>query len=316
MTNALMHRTYGSTGEKVTVIGLGGACLKQRSYTDGVETARRALELGVNYFDTSPAYGTQDILGEALGDRAEPHLLATKLWPNPPDSRSPAALRAQLEENLRLLRRDSVDVLQVHRADFESWWKDGASNEALDVEEDYDFANAPIMQVLHEAKEEGKCRFISITGDFADEFAYAFTHLDVDAVLFAFNYDLIIREARKRVLPTAQERGVALIIGQVFQRRRLNEVHPEWLTAPPDWMTPQLHERFERLYDLQRECGLSLVELTIRYLTADPAISTVLIGSTTAGEIEECIAAAEAGPLPPDLHSAVEELGLSRKGEL
>ena len=311
----LKTHPYGSSGEQVTIIGLGGACLSQRSYSDGVETARRALELGVNYFDTSPAYGTQEILGEALGDRTEPHLLATKLWPTPPDSRSPAALRAQLEENLRLLGRDSVDVLQVHRADFESWWKDGAPNEALNVEEDYDFANAPIMQVLHEAKAEGKCRFISITGDWEEEFAYAFAHLDVDAVLFAFNYDLIHRGARKRVLPLAQEKGVALILGQVFQRRRLNEVHPEWLTSPPDWMTPDLQERFERLYALQRDCGLSLVELSIRYLSADAAISTVLIGCSTVGEIEECVSAAEAGPLPTDLHSAVEELGLPQEGK-
>ena len=79
-------------------------------------------------------------------------------------------------------------------------------------------------------------------------------------------------------------------------------------------MTLDLHERFERLYALQRECGLSLVALTIRYLTADPAISTVLIGCSTIAEIEECVSAAEAGPLPTDLHWAVEELGLPREG--
>ncbi len=306
----MLANPYGSTDAYVTTIGLGGACLKQRSDADGVETIRRALELGVNYFDTSPAYGTQAILGEALEGRREPHMLATKLWPTPPDSRSPSALRGQLEENLRLLRRDAVDVLQVHRADLESWWKDGGTNQALDLEEDYDFANAPIMQVLHEAKNEGKCRFISITGDLPDELARVLAHLDVDAVLVAFHYDLIWRGARKRVLPLAQEKGVAVVLGQILQSKRFTEVHPEWLTSRPDWMTPDLHERFERLYVLQRDCGLSLVKLAIRYLTSDPVVSTVLIGCSTAAEIEECVVAAEAGPLSTDLQGAIEALAL------
>ena len=112
---------YGQKGDKVSVIGLGGACLDQYSFMDGVATVRRALELGVTYFDTSPSYGrgmSQGILGEALEGRTEKYLLATKIGnlAAPPRFRSNDALRTQLEENLRLLRRDSVDTLQVHRS--------------------------------------------------------------------------------------------------------------------------------------------------------------------------------------------------------
>ena len=65
---ALEKRPYGQTGDRVTVIGLGGAGLYKHSFTEGVATVQRALELGVTYYDTSPEYGggmSQAILGDA-----------------------------------------------------------------------------------------------------------------------------------------------------------------------------------------------------------------------------------------------------------
>ncbi len=61
---------------------------------------------------------------------------------------------------------------------------------------------------------------------------------------------------------------------------------------------------------MQKECGLSLVTLSVRYVLADPAVSTILVGAATCAELEECVAAAQAGPLPSDLQEALENLGL------
>ncbi|HKJ85659.1 MAG TPA: aldo/keto reductase, partial [Spirochaetia bacterium] len=75
-------RPYGPTGETTTTIGLGGAFLTASSFEDGVATVRRALDLGVRYFDTSPMYcrgAAQAVVGQALDGTTEPHLLATKL---------------------------------------------------------------------------------------------------------------------------------------------------------------------------------------------------------------------------------------------
>ncbi len=152
-------------------MGLGGGSLDKYSLTEGVATVRRALELGVSYFDTSPAYcqgASQVILGNALEGCTEPYLLATKLGylAAPADFRSRDAFRAQLWENLRALRRSQVDVLQVHMAEWACWWKDGVPNEQLlSLDEAYDLPNAPVMEVLHEARERGLCRFIGITSD-------------------------------------------------------------------------------------------------------------------------------------------------------
>ena len=309
------YRPYGQTGEDVSLIGLGGACLDHSSYADGVATVRRALELGVSYFDTSPFYGngaSQAILGEALEGKSEKYLLATKIGhlAEADDFRSPAKLWAQFQENLRVLRRQRVGTLQIHESDWPLWWSDHPAPYEGAIRDDYDFVNAPVMQVLREAKQRGLCRFIGLTGNSADETAGVLAQVDVDTYLPAFNYDLIRRSLRRQALPLARRKGVALILGGVFRDGRLAQVHPEWLSSPPDWMSPEFLERLGRLYALQKECGLSLVTLTIRYLVAEPAFSTILVGAGTPENLEECVVAGQAGALPDELQRAVEALGL------
>ena len=300
MTETLERRPYGHTDEPVTVIGLGGSSLDKHSLAGGIATVRRALELGIRYFDPSPAYGrggSQVILGNALEGRTEPYLLATKLGYLATSSafRSPDALRAQLWENLRALRRSQVDILQIHLAEWACWWEEGAPwNQRINLDQAYDFANAPAMQVLREAKAQGICRFIGITADHADELAYVLRYVEVDASLVAYDYTLLSRRALRRALPLAREKGVAYIAAGVIKSIGAHE------GRSPD----------SRLNELHKASGLSLVTLTIRYLIADPAITTILVGAATPEELEESVVAAQAGPLPSDLHQAVEDLAL------
>ena len=77
-------------------------------------------------------------------------------------------------------------------------------------------------------------------------------------------------------------------------------------------MTDMVRERFSRLYDLQA-MGMSLVELTVRFLLADPGFSTMLIGAATANQLQESVTAGRRGPLPADLHAQIEALGLEEK---
>ena len=315
----LEQRPFGRTGEQVTAISLGGVGLPRVSFADGVATVHRALELGINYLDTAPLYSrglAQAILGVALEGRQEPYLLATKLGhlAQPSRFRSPDALHTQFEENLRLLRRDSVDVLMVHEADQHHWWSDAPSDSPLvDLETEYDVANAPVMQVLRDVQAAGKCRYIGITGNTPDQLAHILRAAEVDTCLSAFNYGVIDRGVRRRLLPAAGARGVAVLLGGVFRQGRLVVIRPEWLQTPPrwpDWMTPEMQSRVARLIPLQQESGLSLTTLTLRYLVADRSIATILVGAATPAEIEESVAAVQAGPLAPDLHRAVEALGL------
>ena len=321
--STLEQRPLGRTGEPVTALSLGGCGLPRVSFADGVATVHRALELGVNYFDTSPMYSSgiaQAILGVALQGRPEPHLVSTKVGhlAQPSRFRSLDALHTQLEESLRVLRRECVDVLLIHEADHHYWWTDEPSDDLfVDLESEPDVANAPVMQVLREARAEGRCRHVGISGNSPDHLAHilrAAGDVKVDVCLSALGYGLIDRGIRRQLLPVAGERGTAIALGGVFRRGQLVTIRPEWLRTPPVWpsgMTPEEQRRVLRLVELQRESQLSLVTLTLRYLVADRSIATILVGAATPSEIEESVAAVQAGPLPPDLHEAVEALSLA-----
>lgn len=309
----MTQRPYGPTGETTTTIGLGGAFLTASSFEDGVATVRRALDLGVRYFDTSPMYcrgASQAVVGQALDGTGEPHLLATKLgyFARPERFHSHDSLVTQFEENLRLLRRDSVDTLQLHEADFHHWWSPDASHSGrLKLDVDYAFADAPALAVLRELKREGRCRFVGISGNTADNMRRVLEGADVDTFLLAFNYDLVRRGARD-VLPIAEAKGCVRLVGAIFQRG-LARVQPELLSDPPGWMTPDLAARYRRVYDLQAQSGMSLAEMGVRYVAAQPGIDTIIIGAKTPEEIEECVRAEERGPLPEDLVREIEAIG-------
>jgi len=298
VTGTLELRPYGRTNEQVTVIGLGGGYLDKHSLADGIATVHRALDLGINYFDTAPVYGqgaSQVILDNALEGRTEPYLLATKIGflAQSADYRSPDALRSQLWESLRALRRSHVDILQIHLAESACWWKSGVSEEQLlNPVETFKFTDAPVMEVLYEAKAQGICRFLGITSDHAEQITYVLRGIEVDACLVAYEYTLLQRNALHTVLPLIRKKGTAYIPAGVFK------------TIGAD----RGQSPVPRLNEIQKGCGLSLIELTVRYLIADPCITTILVGASTPEELEESVLAAQAGPLPPDLNRTLDEL--------
>ncbi len=116
-------RILGRTGLEVSVLGMGGAFISRWGQTDRAEARRavqRAFELGLNYVDTAPSYAdSEEVLGYALQGVTQPFYLSTKLGgrPQPFDPKDKAALRRSVEESLRLLGRDHVDVLFIHEPD-------------------------------------------------------------------------------------------------------------------------------------------------------------------------------------------------------
>ena len=116
-------RTLGRTGLEVSVLGMGGLYVSSAGdlgRDEGCRAARRALELGVNYVDTAPSYrDSEEVLGIALEGVPQPYLLATKLGgrPQPFNPQDKDILRRSVDESLRLLKRDYIDVLLVHEPD-------------------------------------------------------------------------------------------------------------------------------------------------------------------------------------------------------
>ena len=230
-------RPYGKTGKKTSIIGLGGAFLTASSFADGIDTVHRALDLGITYFDTSPMYcrgASQAVLGAALDGVQADYLLATKLgyFADPLRFHSPDALITQFEENLRLLRRERVDTLQLHEADFHHWWSTDTSRSGrLSPDVDYDFPSAPALDILSQIKQEDRCSYIGISGNTADNMQRVLEGVEVDTILLAFNYDLVRREAR-RVLSIAEQKGMIRMVGAIFQRG-LATPQPDLFESPP-----------------------------------------------------------------------------------
>ncbi len=316
MNTSLPIRPFGSTADRTTALGLGGAVLANSSYRDGVATVRRALELGVKYFDTSPGYcanESQLMMGEGLADAPDDIMVATKVgyFETPAGFRSEDEIKHQIEDNLKRLRRDSVDVLQVHEANWASWWDDHAESRTAQISAGtaYEFADAPAIRVLRWAREQGLCRYIGITGNVSHQMTRILADVDVDTFLVAYSYDLIVRSAEADAIPLARSKDVVLILGAIFYGGRLVAPHPEWLTSPPEWMDADLRDRFDRLYRIQDESGIPLVEMAMRFALAQGDASVVLVGCARPREIEQLVEATLAGELPADAAREIANLG-------
>jgi aryl-alcohol dehydrogenase-like predicted oxidoreductase len=101
---------------------------------------------------------------------------------------------------------------------------------------------------------------------------------------------------------------VGVILGGPLQRK-LATPHPEWLDHPPDWMEEDTRVRFRKLYDIQRNTGLTLAELGLRYLLADADVTTIIPGSSNVEHLEDNVRYALAGPLPAEIRERIERLG-------
>ena len=308
-------RPFGRTGESWPALGMGGGFPAGFAGFDrSVETVRHALRLGVRYFDTSVMYrsgASQAILGEALAGQTEPHFLATKIgyFREARHFRSVEAMHVQLRENLRLLRRDSVDLLQVHEADWDNWWADRAEvdpGKLLDLKGDYEFAHAPVIQFLREARARGLCRHIGITGNHARHLGRLVRELDgLDAVLVAYNYTPLTVTTREHVIPPAVAKGMAVVVAGLFTF--VNTLPKGWATEG-SYLGPRSDAQLTQLQKLQRECGLPMAELALRFVAADARLSTILVGACQPAEIAQNVASFRHGPLPADLHAAVEKI--------
>ncbi len=341
MSSELEQRPFGRTGEKVSVIGLGGAALYKHSYELGVATVKRALDLGVSYFDTSPAYGragadgswsergmSQLIMGEGLDGTTRPHLLATKLInyttevtgstslsavaTSPIGYRTVEDCRAQLQDNLRALRRDRVDVLLGHDMEKAKGWILDArdDDELLDLDKEHDFANAVIIQALREAKAEGLCSYIGLSANRSETMAHLLRRVELDVCLSAGEYTLLDCRSPQTMLPVVREQGVAYVVGGIFKRILgvSDEASPFHLAPKGPLASVGGVFSDERLISLARTTGISIAALTVRFLVANRELSTILVGASTPEELEENVVAAQAGPLPPDIHQAIEDL--------
>jgi aryl-alcohol dehydrogenase-like predicted oxidoreductase len=290
-------RPLGKTGLNVSELALGGLFVSSigGEYEQAKGAVHRALALGVNYVDTAPGYlNSEEVLGKALEGETAPYVLSTKLGGRPlpfqPQDRD--GLMKSVEESLRLLKRDHIDILMIHEPDRPgqyNWWADPVN---------YD---GPVMDVLADLKRQGIVSFIGLGGTTAYELPHIINTGRFDVVLTAFNYSLLWREAEREVLPAAHKLGMGIVVGSPLQQGALARRYDDHVRRGARWLSSPRRAQYLALYSFLDELGLSLAEAGLRFVISNPHISCTLMGARSAQEVEQNVAAVEKGPLPADV---------------
>lgn len=294
-------------------LGLGGLFVSSigGDYQQTRQAILRALELGINYIDTAPTYAnSEEVIGRSLegytgppayGRAADTLILSTKLGgrPQPFDARNRDHLMASIEESLRLLKRDYVDILFIHEPDRPGqydWWTDPER------------FTGPVCDVLDELKAQGIIRFTGLGGTTAYLMARIVRTGRFDVLLTAFNYSLLWREAEIEVLPAAVEQGMGIIIGSPLQQGSLARRFDDEVARGAPWLSLPRRNQLLELYALVDDTGYSITEMALRFVLSNPAVSCTLMGARSAREVEQNVEAVEKGPLPPEILARLDEI--------
>ena len=296
---AIQTRTLGRTGADVTILSYGA--MELRGAPRGPEIAdedagrllNTVLDRGINLIDTSPDYGrSEELIGTYLGKRRDEFFLASKCGcpmdppadtpPPYPHDYSAGNVRANVEQSLRRLGTDRIDLVQVHMS---------PSRETLAAEH--------TVETLQELQAEGKIRFIGMSGilpQLPDHIAMG--TFDV----FQIPYSAVQRDHEALITAAADAGAGTFIRGGAA--RGAASADKNW-TVGPLTQAPGLGQRnweTSGVTDLLTEAGLSNMEFVLRFTLSHPALSTTIVGTSNPGHLAGNIAMAEKGPLPADLY--------------
>src|SRR6202034_4885900 len=172
-SSAISRRALGKTGEQLSIIGFGGIVVMNETTGEASNVVAEAVDRGINYFDVAPSYGdAQERLGPPLAPYRKNCFLACKT-----EGRTKDHSREQLEESLRLLKTDHVDLYQFH---------------ALTKMAELDRVLGPggAMETMEAAKKEGKIRYIGFSVHSQETAVAAMNRYPFDTVLFPVNFVL------------------------------------------------------------------------------------------------------------------------------
>ena len=127
-------------------------------------------------------------------------------------------------------------------------------------------------------------------------------------VLTAFNYSLLWQEALLEVLPAAKRQGMGIVIGSPLQQGALARRYDEEVNNGARWLSSPRRAQYQALYAFLDEIGMPIHELALRFVISNPDISTTLMGARSVAEVEDNVAAVEAGPLPEDVLARIREI--------
>ena len=256
---------------------------------------KRALEGGINFFDTANSYSdgsSEEIVGRALRDfaRREDVVVATKVFHRVgdlPEGLSRAQILRSIDGSLRRLGMDYVDILQIHRWDY----------------------NTPIeetLEALNDVVKAGKARYIGASSMHASQFAQALKlqkqHGWAQFVSMQDHYNLIYREEEREMLPLCYQEGVAVIPWSPLARGRLTR---PWGATTARLVSDEVGKNLykesdendaqiaERLTGVSEELGATRAQVALAWLLSKPGIAAPIIGTSREEQLDELLNAVD-----------------------
>jgi len=304
----MRYRSLGESGLQVSVVGLGCNNFGSRLDVDGTRAVvDAAIDAGITLFDTSDTYGgdggSERALGEVLARRRDQVVLATKFGNQNTDmGYGPAAgakggrayIRRAVAESLRRLRTDHIDLYQLHTPD-----------PVTPVEE--------TAAALHELVAEGKIRYLghsNFSGWQLADAAHLAAHNSRTPFISAQNHwSLLERRAEADVVPAARHFGLGVLPyfplanGLLTGKVRQGQAIPAGtrLAGRESYVTSEKLAKVEALISWAQAHGVTILDVAISALAAQPGCSSVIAGATTPEQVKANAAAAEWIPSADEL---------------
>jgi aryl-alcohol dehydrogenase-like predicted oxidoreductase len=320
----MQFRNLGNTGIRVSEIGfgawaIGGGMWATQSDDDSVAALRKALDLGVNFIDTAAGYGngrSEQVIARVLKERGagERITVATKIpptpgaWPPTPYDRAGERypepyLRERLEERLRFLQTDCIDILQLH-VWTRAWNRDPSP-----------------LRTLETFKKEGKLRFVGLsTNDYdQDDCTTLFSTGVIDTIQLIYN--LFEQNPAAEALPTALAHGVGVIVRVPFDEGSLTgkftaqTTFPEWDFRNRYFGGDRLARTVSRVEKIKADVqgsGYSMPQAALKFILANPAVSVVIPGMRNAAQAEINVGVSDLPAMGEDLVTKLRKHAWSR----
>ena len=310
-------RVFGRTGMQLSLLGFGcgtvGGLMVRGAPADQERTVARALAAGINYFDTAVQYGngeSEKNLGRVLQTLKPANVVVgTKVRLPPGDAgRIGEAIAQSLEDSLKRLRRDHVDIFHLHNS-----VTDAGGGPALSVAQ----VLGEVVPAFEKLRQQGKTRFLGLTavGD-TGPLQQVIDSGAFDSAQVVYN---MLNPSAAEALPAndpgqdygrlfehTAKAGTGVIAIRVLAGGALSgsaERHPIASPPPEPIGSAKTYEgdigHARRLMPLVTEgFAASLTEAATRFAVSQPAIGTILVGMATPQQFEDALAAVEKGPLP------------------
>jgi aryl-alcohol dehydrogenase-like predicted oxidoreductase len=294
-------RPLGRTGVHVSPLCLGAMMFGEwgtKDHDESIRIIHRAIDGGINFIDTADVYSrgeSEEIVGKAIAGRRDDIVLATKFFMPMGDANHRGGSRrwiiAEVENSLRRLDTDYIDLYQVHRP-----------SQDTDVEE--------TLGALSDLVHQGKVRYIGSSSYAASQIVEA-QWVAQDRRLERFvteqpPYSILVRGIEADVLPTARRHGMGILTysplagGWLSGRWRKGAASTPTSSARPparfDMTTPANQQKLEVAEQLARladESGLTLIELAVAFVLRHPAVTSAIIGPRTMEQVESQLPAGD-----------------------